>query len=109
MDSKVIFVVKIRLDPKSEFREIETRSRLKTLREAEARVDEWFKFVAGLPKAKPEATIEATSMPHMADCYECKQPQYQGDIVFIGAHTFCQKCAYEVDVGKGYFDMLGEL
>ena len=107
--SKIVFVVKVRLDPKREFKEIGTRSRWPSLKEAEARLDEWYAAVHDLLKARPEATIEAIEVPVLASCCICKNNQYQGETVWRTLDkVFCHGCALEHETGQGFWDLLGE-
>lgn len=107
--SKIVFLVKVRLDPKKPFREIETHSRLPSIKEAERRVDEWYASIGDLSKAQPEATIEALELPLLAHCFICHAPRYRGDVVWRTLEkVYCSQCSYEHDTGQGFFDLLGE-
>ena len=107
MESKHQYIVKVRLEPKVEFELMGVDARHPTFLLAQEAATRWIDGKADLPKAKPEAIVEAIELPYVRDCSLCGCPLFVDDVVYItiGA-IYCYDCSIKRAWNDGYYNLL---
>jgi len=104
---KIRYLVLIRLSPKTDFRLLDVGGLQPTFNEAQQCIREWYMSVEDLPKAKPEAKIEAQELPFICGCRNCGLPLFKDDVAYHSfADRWCYDCSLSLVLVDGYYDLL---
>ena len=105
METKTQYRINIRLDPKAAFRPLEIRNEHATFEAAQERVRAWYTLVGDLPRAKPEAVIEAVELPHLGNCRNCGHSLFKFDIGYFKLDgVYCYDCSIKLKLCDGFYD-----